>query len=43
VILYTQVGAAVTAKPNGNVGIGTGSPAARLDVRGDIRLGSTGQ
>ncbi len=27
----------------GNVGIGTGSPAAALDVRGDIRLGSTGQ
>jgi hypothetical protein len=27
----------------GNVGIGTNTPGARLDVRGDIRLGPTGQ
>lgn len=28
---------------DGNVGIGTAAPTAKLDVRGDIRLGSTGQ
>ncbi|MDX2131568.1 MAG: hypothetical protein SFY69_05925 [Planctomycetota bacterium] len=28
---------------SGNVGIGTSAPLARLDVRGDIRLGSSGQ
>jgi hypothetical protein len=27
----------------GNVGIGTNSPLAKLDVRGDVKLGSTGQ
>jgi hypothetical protein len=30
-------------EPGGNVGIGTTSPLAKLDVRGDIRLGSSGQ
>lgn len=29
--------------PGGNVGIDTAAPAAKLDVRGDIRLGATGQ
>lgn len=29
-------------KDNGNVGIGTNNPGAKLDVRGDIKLGSSG-
>ena len=33
----------MTINTSGNVGIGTASPAARLDVRGDIRLGTSGQ
>jgi hypothetical protein len=40
--LYTG-SAALTAKNNGNVGVGTTAPQARLDVRGDIRLGPSGQ
>jgi hypothetical protein len=34
---------AMTIQPNGNVGIGTGSPAAKLDVNGSERLGSGGE
>jgi len=34
---------AITITSAGAVGIGTGAPSATLDVRGDIRLGSTGQ
>ena len=41
--IETPVGAVLTAKNNGNVGIGTTTPAARLDVRGDIKLGATGE
>jgi hypothetical protein len=41
--LSTSFGDAVSATPSGDVGIGTPIPTARLDVRGDIRLGSTGQ
>jgi len=36
-------GGRLTVKEAGNVGIGTASPQARLDVRGDIKLGSVGQ
>ncbi|MFN0151691.1 MAG: hypothetical protein ACKVU1_13385 [bacterium] len=42
VILYTSF-AALTAKADGKVGIGTQSPTAKLDVRGDVKLGPAGQ
>ena len=41
--LYTAVGAVLSAKSDGKVGIGTTTPAAKLDVRGNIKLGSSGQ
>jgi hypothetical protein len=34
---------AITVTSGAQVGIGTTSPAAKLDVRGDVKLGSTGQ
>ncbi|MFN0149437.1 MAG: hypothetical protein ACKVU1_01835 [bacterium] len=39
----TSLGAVLTAKSDGKVGIGTTSPVAKLDVRGDIRLGPSGE
>jgi hypothetical protein len=36
-------GGRFTVKEAGNVGIGTAAPQTKLDVRGDIKLGSTGQ
>lgn len=33
----------LTVATDGNIGIGTDAPAARLDVRGDVKLGSAGQ
>ena len=36
-------GGRLTVKEAGNVGLGTASPQARLEVRGDIKLGSVGQ
>jgi len=41
-----NVGGRLTVKENGNVGIGlpvNGTPQARLDIRGDVKLGTTGQ
>lgn len=40
--LLTSV-AAVSVAAGGNVGIGTDIPTAKLEVRGDIRLGASGQ
>ena len=42
-LLQTGIGAADIAIVGNNVGIGTASPAASLDVRGNIRLGSAGE
>jgi hypothetical protein len=33
----------LTVTPSGSIGIGTTSPQARLDVRGDVKLGNSGQ
>ncbi len=43
VALSTAAGTTLSATPSGNVGIGTATPAARLDVRGEVRYGSVGQ
>lgn len=43
VVLNTPAGRVLTATSAGNVGIGTTTPTAKLEVRGDIRLGPTGQ
>lgn len=37
------VGGRLTVQQSGNVGIGTSTPQARLDVRGDVKLGNSGQ
>lgn len=41
--LYTAVGPSLVVKSGGSVGIGTSAPASKLEVRGDVRLGTTGQ
>lgn len=43
-IVNARSGGDIVLNPfNGNVGIGTATPTARLEVRGDIRFGTTGQ
>ncbi len=41
--LYTAAGAVLSAKSDGKVGIGTTAPGAKLDVRGDVKLGASGE
>lgn len=41
--LHTATGTALIAKSDGKVGIGTSTPTERLEVRGNIRLGSSGE
>lgn len=42
-LVNSTFGTVLTAKSTGLVGIGTATPAAKLDVRGDVRLGASGQ
>ena len=43
IALATEDVERVNVSAAGDVGIGTGSPAAKLDVRGDVKLGPSGQ
>ncbi|MCC6349437.1 MAG: hypothetical protein IT347_07590 [Candidatus Eisenbacteria bacterium] len=43
VLVYTLGTERLRISPIGNVGIGTSTPAARLDVRGSIKVGSAGE
>ena len=42
-VIETDDTVRLTITPAGNLGLGTSTPAAALDVRGDVKLGSTGQ
>lgn len=42
-LVNSTFGTVLIAKSTGTVGIGTAAPAAKLDVRGDIRLGASGE
>ena len=40
---FTENGERVTLVPSGNVGIGTTTPQVRLDVRGSVKMGNSGE
>lgn len=42
-IALWSLGERMRVTSNGNVGVGTSTPASRLEVRGDIRLGAVGE
>lgn len=42
-LVNSTFGTVLIAKSTGLVGIGTTTPAARLDVRGDVKLGTSGE